>query len=811
MSSRSGVISAARLPVSLNSLIGREREVPAIHVLLRDPEIRLLTLTGPGGIGKTRLAVEAAQGLRFDFPDGVYFISLAEVTDPTLVPSTIAVALGIREVAGQPVGVTLTESLVAWNALLVLDNFEQVVAAAPLLVDLLGACFGVRLLVTSRVLLNVRGEFHFPVAPLAIPDPVHLPPLAELAGMSAVRLFTDRARAATGEFALNSTNAAAVASICRRLDGLPLAIELAATWTRLLTPPALEARLAARLLDLGGGPRDLPARQQTIRDTIAWSYELLSLEDQILFARLGVFAGGWTVEAAEAVTESDGLTLLAGLGRLNDQSLIVRLANVTGPPRFGMLEAIREFARERLGDSGKKHGVEAAHSQYFLSLALHAREMLEGPEHAAWLGRLSLEHDNLRAVLDRSIAAGQSEIALRLGTALWGYWAQRGHLTEARNMLERALRIESDVDPIVRGAALHCLGNLSHDLSDLASSRDYFSQYLALMIELDDRDGVANAHNGIGLVVRDQGAYSQAREHFETALSIWSDMNDLGGVAIAHHNLGITAAAEGNFDRAQEHHTLALAIRLEQRNSYGVAYSKWAMASVAQADGDLVRAKDLFEQCVQLFQELGDRQGEALVLNGLGKVAHYSRDDLTALRLLREALVVQRSLGARQWIVDCIEGIAAVVVRRGYIEHAVTLLGAVVPLRGTTVAVATVAERQSQEETLAIARRALTESAFNAAWETGTRLSLEQATVEALKLTEETTIVTRPAAPFNLTRREQEVLTLLCQHLTDTEIAQRLYLSPRTASNHVASILSKLGVGSRREAVAFATQHGLTN
>jgi DNA-binding NarL/FixJ family response regulator/Tfp pilus assembly protein PilF len=588
-----------------------------------------------------------------------------------------------------------------------------------------------------------------------------------------------------------------------------LAIELAAAWSRLLSPTALEERLAAHLLDLGGGPRDMPERQQTIRDTIAWSFDLLAPEEQAFFTQLGVFAGGWTIEAATAVTEVESSEVLALMGRLLDRSLVVRLPGTNGEPRFTMLETVRAYAREQLTLRGSRDETEGRQRNYFLQLVTRARQMLRGPDHAEWISRLALEHDNLRSVLDRAIEKHDAQIALRLGSLLWQFWAEQGHLTEGRAKLRQALTLRGNVDPEIRADAIYNLGNVALDLGDPTAARDHFLDFLAVMEDLNDQGGIGDAHNGLGLVAQDLGNFDQARNHFQTALTIFSTLQRQPSIAIAYHNLGMVAAAEGAYEQARPLNETALALHRQLGNIYGVAYSQRALATVARLTDDPATANSLYAESLRAFREIGDRQGEALVLAGLARVAHQTGDDLEALRLFRDALLLHRLLAARRWMVDCIAGIAAVVVRRGYQEQSVRLLGTVAPLRGAVLPVATADERQEEEQTLAIARRTLTESEFAAAWAAGQALSLDQATEEALRLTEETAVLTRPAAPFNLTRREQEVLKLLCEHLTDPEIAARLYLSPRTASNHVASIISKLGVANRREAVAFATQHGL--
>jgi predicted ATPase/DNA-binding CsgD family transcriptional regulator len=801
-----------RLPHPINPLLGRQHELTVGQTLLRDRHVRLVTFTGPGGVGKTRLAIELAQGLATEFPDGVHYVPLADITEPDAVASAIAWALGMRVAVDQSVVSTLLDELPDRDALVVLDNFEQAMAAAPLVADLLAAGFRLKFLITSRVLLRLTGEHQLPVPPLPIPDPSLAPPLDELQALASVRLFADRARAATGDFAVTAENQSSVATICARLDGLSLAIELAAARLRHVPLATIVDRLARPLDLLVGGPRDQPERLQTLRAAIAWSYDLLEPTEQALFRRLAVFVGGWTLEAA---TETVGdladseSTLLERLSSLVDDTLATRISVPTGDTRFSMLETIREFGLEQLQRSDEWQDIAKRHGDYFLAFARRAREGLDGPEQAIWMSRLTLEQDNIRAVFARAFEAGNAATVLRLGSALWNFWAQRGHLTEGRAILKRGLAIHSDIEDDVRAEAIYSLGILALDLNDYAEAHSYFQQSLAAWRD-SDANRAASALSCLGIVARDTGHYDDARRHIKESLAIWSSLDDLIGVAIAEHSLGHLDVVEGNYEGARTHLETALRLRRQLGDTDSVAYSLWALATTDRFTGDLANAKARFRESLTLFRDVGDRQGEAFALRGLAGVAERSGDDLEALKLFRESLTLRQALGERNGIVECIDEIAAIAGRRGRLQEATRLLSATTALRAITTAAPTAAERQSQDQTIALARRTLPSSAFNEAWAEGQLLSLERAASLALQLAADPQATPRSALPFNLSPREREVLVLLAEHLSDREIADRLFLSPRTVERHVGSILAKLEAPNRRYAAAYAARHGIT-
>ncbi|MFN8661489.1 MAG: LuxR C-terminal-related transcriptional regulator [Thermomicrobiales bacterium] len=809
MATLSSVRAPATLPLPLTSLVAREQEVAQVGALVRKSDVRLLTLTGPGGVGKTRVAIEVATHVRGDFPDGLAFVNLAPISSPTLILDTIAAALGLRDMGTEPLQDRLLDALRGRRMLLILDNFESVISAGPRLLDLLGACPGISFLITSRVRLRLTGEREFPIAPL----PLSTSTSASGTGMpGAMQLFLERTQAVKPDFHFTDDMLPTVTAIVSRVDGLPLAIELAAARVKVLPPADLLQRMDKRLPILSGGPRDLPLRQQTMRDTIGWSYDLLNDAEQALFRRLAVFVGGFTLDAAEAINLAGqgpddmpetyfSYDTLDGVSSLIDHSLLQQRATPDQQPRYVMLETIREYARDRLDAAGEGDAIDHRHAELLLSFAEATskdpspsptspstagsvwmmRQRLTGVRQTSWLNRLESDHDNLRAALNWLARRDEPETFLRLARALSLFWLFRGPYEEGRMWLEYALARDDERSPLLRRDALHGLGLLAVNQGAAGRAESCFSESLAIAQAHDDSAGIAFGWLSLGLVAMQQGQFAQATTHLESALAGARSLDDgaLGsfcaGLALSY--LGAMAYAQRALPLAASHFAAALREQRAVDDRWGMGSSLVRWGYVASDQGDVTQAATLFAEGLALFAELGDRRIIALALDGIAGLA-----------VTRE----QAALAAR-------------------------LFGAAAALRDASGVPVDPACRAALERDTTAARVTLGEADFADTRAQGALLSLSDAVTEATTLLAAASApaaaaVAPPARPENLsglTPREFEILQLLAQGLSDREIAAVLFLSPRTVGWHVTHLLAKLDVQTRTAAATEGIRRGL--
>jgi predicted ATPase/DNA-binding CsgD family transcriptional regulator len=837
--------------------------------LLRLPHLRLLTLTGPGGVGKTHLALAAAQAVSAEFADGVCFVPLASISDAELVLPTLANALGVREGGDGYLLERLQVHLGQQQLLLLLDNFEQLVAAAPQLAALLSVCPHLSILVTSRTALRLHGEQEFAVSPLALPDRAHLPDSADAcSAYAACALFAQRAQAIKPTFQITQTSAPVIAEICIRLDGLPLAIELAAVRTRLLSPSALLARLEHRLEVLTGGARDKPSRQQTLRQTIAWSYQLLDTGSQQLFRLLAVFAGGCTLAAVETIAQACGvLQVEAGLTLLLENHLVQLVEQGDGESRLLMLETIREYGLECLYASREQEAVQQAHASYYLALAEEAAPHLTDAQQVRWMDQLDRERENVWAVLQRGMSGADEEVelTLRLGTALAWYWFVREHASEGRRWVEwiqgegrgrtqiraRALHQavmlaqwldENELAQVLgsesvaryrevgdtRGMAwaLCWLGYTTWALSDFATARAQLTEALMLFRQMGDQHGCAHTLIGLTKVATDQGAYPSAIEQAEEALALFETLGDKQGMLIAQVRL----ARACYFSQADPVRTRSLAeeaLTLSREVGFKLftAYALSLLGLLALQRGEKTLAQSHLEEALRLQIELWHQHGIAWAMYDLAGLRLAQRDYPKARIVYEEGLQRSMAVGDQMLVASCLEGLAATVVTQAGEEGAVLLvlwatrlMGAAARLREVISAPMPPVYRAVYEHALAQTQRQVHEQAFRTAWDEGFGMTPEQALATRPAEGSPAVQVSPPSPtavsskqpvrhPNGLTPREVEVLRLLASGLTNPQIAERLVVSLPTVNTHVAALFNKLGVNSRSAATRYAVEH----
>jgi predicted ATPase/DNA-binding CsgD family transcriptional regulator len=763
------------LPLQLSSMVGRDRERKEAGRLLADR--RLLTLTGPGGSGKTRLALAVAGDVAGGFEDGVWWVALASLSDRELVAQAVASVLGAREQPGRSLGETLADHLASRETLLILDNCEHLVDACARLADaLLRSCPNLRVLSTSREALGVAGEMVLLVPPLSLPDPGHLPPPEELERYEAVRLFVERARYATSSFELTARNASAVARLCSNLDGIPLAIELAAARTKVLSVAQISSRLAENFRLLRSKSHTADPRQQTLAATLEWSHELLSEPERVLFCRLSVFAGGFTLEAAERVCaggdigEDDVLDLLS---RLIDKSLVLTDEHL-GEVRYRLLETVRQYGREKLEELGEAGEVRHRHAAWFLALAERAEPELKRRQQVVWLARLEKEHDNLRAAMRWLLREGDTETAVRFAWVLWLFWWYHGYQGEGRRYAEEMLEKANFLPADVRARAIYVRAAVSYGLESMDLTMRLCEESAVLFRQVGDGPGLAVTLGVRGITALQQGHVELARSSFEEGLEIFREMDDKWGIVSTLAHLGIIPFGAGDNAGATRYFEEAVALSHDIGGRIPAAYiSLYNLALIARSEGDDGRASGLYVEGLNLAVEVGDKANVAYCLEGLaGLIGHHGEPE-RAVRLYGASEALLESVGAPLYV------------------HA--------------------QDRAIYEKAVETLRSRLGEDAFQAAWAEGRVMTSEQAVDYALQ--DMATPTEEPPQhadyPAGLSAREVDVLKLVAQGLTNARIAKELFISPNTVNRHLNSVYHKLGVSSRAAATHFAAEHNL--
>lgn len=748
------------LPQQVTSFIGREKEL--VHVREALTKTKLLTLTGAGGSGKSRLSLQAAADLLEQFADGVWLVELAPLGDPGLVVSTVASVLGVKEETGKPILTTLTDSLKDKKLLLLLDNCEHVLDASAKLADaLIRHCPGVQILATSREGLGIAGETTYRVPSLSLPDPKQAQTAESLSHFESVQLFIERALQTQPAFAVTNANAPALASVCFRLDGIPLAIELAAARVRSLSVEDINSKLDQRFRLLTGGSRTALPRQQTLRSLIDWSYDLLSPAEKVLLCRLAVFAGGWTLEAAEAVCSGDLVDdweVLDLLTSLCDKSLAVAEPSGTST-RYRLLETVRQYSRDRLFDSGPSEVIRLRrrHRDFFLRFAEEAKKELWGAEAALWLNRFEMEHDNLRAALEACEAGEPAEPAendetegspssgeavLRLATALWRFWSVRGYSSEGRERSERALKLgaeagQSQIAQEARAQLLVTTGNMTNGLGDMAAARKLYEEGLALAREIGHTESIVDCLIGLGNAASTQGDYAAAQRLYEESL-VACQNGYQRSTPFVLNNLGMTFFHQGDPVSAQAHIEEGLTLARQMGNRHTIAHSLALLGLVANAQGDLATARGLHSESLALFRETGNKPGIASVLDELGNTAYLEGDFAAARTLYEESLSLFHEIGSKASIPEIMMNLASARAALSDFQDAVVLFGAGEALREAVGRVFSPILQEKYDKATEQARSALGEGEYSRAYAEGRAMNPEQAVQFALQASRET-------------------------------------------------------------------------
>ena len=780
---------SSNLPMHLPPLIGRDQDVTALCTLLKRLDRQLLTLVGTGGVGKTSLALHVANELRHEFLHGVYIVSLAPINDPTLVLAAIAQTFGLRASSDRTFLDILIEFLLPRQLLLVLDNFEQVIPAAPLLAELIVNCPELKLLLTSRESLSLRQERVFPVLPLNLPNVKELSDFTSLSRFAAIALFVQRTQAVKADFHLTEANASTVAEICARLDGLPLAIELAATRMRLLSPQQLLARLEQRLQVLTGGSRDLPMRQQTLRSTIQWSYDLLNVEEQQLFRRLAIFGGGCSIEAVESVCESithaigqEPINVLDACISLLDKQLIQQRQQSDEDSHLYMLETIREFALECLFVSDEADLVGEAYARYYQAIVEKSAPPVFDPKEMEWFSRLDREQDNLRASLNWFIKKQEAEMALRLSGTLVRFWSVRGYMHEARQWLEQALNLRESVSLPALANALSGAGWLATELGEYTQAEIYCKESLRLYQNLGEVRGMALAYHRLG------GAYSRinytaSRSALEESVSLYRKIGDKGGLAYSLMSLGTVNLTHGENSLARLQLQEGLEQCRELGNKEGTAWSLLMLALLLLTENNVSKVTSLLEESLILFSEIRNKEGRARALILKGELMSKRGKYAEARSLFEESLALLKEVGSRQYIAQSLLKLASTAAIQGDVAGARTYYEASLAIINDLKIDTSVATSLKEFRNLYLSQEHLEERAPNS-------VSHSAATY-----------------PAGLTMREVEVLRLVANGLTNAQIAQQLVISTHTVNAHMRSIYNKLEISSRTAATRFAIEH----